>query len=145
MRKIIKIVILLGIIGIIGAFIAYKYAMKPNDDLANATAKYKFSFAEIIEKTTNDTASLHKLKDEVIAINGRISKIEKDSNSMTIQMSDIHSQSSITCQIDQRHLNDFIQAKDGDEITIKGKIAAFTIDTELGLGNTIEMSFCTKQ
>jgi hypothetical protein len=41
-------------------------------------------------------------------------------------------------------LNDFSNVKEGDSLNIKGKIAGFTIDTDLGLGNTIQMIFCVK-
>ena len=36
-----------------------------------------------------------------------------------------------------------LELTEGEQIKIKGKLTGFTIDTELGLGNTVEMNFCT--
>jgi Cu/Ag efflux protein CusF len=142
MSKKLKIFIGLLVFALIVAFAVYKYANKPNDDLANVKATQNYQFAELMDKTS-DTASLSKLKECVICVNGQVKKIDKDSSSITIELGDTVSTSSVICQIDQRHCNEFQSVKEGDKIAIKGKMAGCTIDEDLGLGNTIEMNFCT--
>lgn len=121
----------------------WKYANKATDDFANKKPDQTFTFQQIMEKTTTDTTSLNKLKDVLVAINGQVKTITKDEKSVTIEMGDASSMSSITCQFDNRHLGDLTSVKEGSQISVKGNITGFTVDTELGLGNTIEMKSCT--
>ena len=46
------------------------------------------------------------------------------------------------CQMDQRHLAETNELEAGQQIRIKGKFTGYTLD-ELGLGNTLEMNFCS--
>jgi aspartyl/asparaginyl-tRNA synthetase len=96
-----------------------------------------------MEKTTADTSALNILKDVLVAVNGQVKSITKDEKSATIELGDTTSMSSITCQFDNRHLADLTSVKEGSQISVKGNITGFSIDTELGLGNTIEMKSCT--
>ena len=126
-----------------GVFFAWKFINKSTEDFADKKASQTFSFQQIIDKTLTDTASLNKLKDVLVAVNGQIKKITKDEKSVTIELGDTTSMSSITCQFDNRHLEELRSVNEGSQISVKGNITGFSIDTELGLGNTIEMKSCT--
>jgi len=96
-----------------------------------------------MDKTTGDTSSTNKLIGELVEVIGTIKTITRDSASTTVELGDTASLSSIICQIDKRHQDDFNTFKEGQEVVIKGKISGFNIDTELGLGNTIQMNYCS--
>lgn len=121
----------------------WKYANKATDDFADKKPDQTFTFQQIMDKTVTDTASLNKLKDVLVAIDGQVKTITRDEKSVTIELGDASSMSSITCQFDERHLADLTSIKEGSQISVKGNITGFAIDTELGLGNTIEMKSCT--
>jgi hypothetical protein len=139
-----NILLALILIAAIGVFVTYKFIFKANDDLSNVKPSSSFSFGTLMDKTVNDTSSLHELNNKVVAVTGNLLKMSKDSTSTTLEIGETNSNSSIICQIDPRYLNDFSNVKEGDSLNIKGKIAGFTIDTDLGLGNTIQMIFCVK-
>ena len=81
--------------------------------------------------------------DQLVVVEGQIKSITKDTKSITIELGDTSSMSSIICQIDNRHQEDFNSSIEGEVISIKGKITSCNIDTELGLGSTVQMNFCS--
>jgi hypothetical protein len=143
MNKKLKIFLLVLSVILISAIIVWKFINKATDDFANQKPAQIFTFQEIMEKTTADTSALNILKDVLVAVNGQVKSITKDEKSATIELGDTTSMSSITCQFDNRHLADLTSVKEGSQISVKGNITGFSIDTELGLGNTIEMKSCT--
>jgi uncharacterized protein YdeI (BOF family) len=143
MNKKLKIFLLVLTVILISAIIVWKFINKATDDFANQKPAQIFTFQEIMEKTTADTSALNILKDVLVAVNGQVKSITKDEKSATIELGDTTSMSSITCQFDNRHLADLTSVKEGSQISVKGNITGFSIDTELGLGNTIEMKSCT--
>ena len=143
MNKKLKIFLLVIAAIFISAILVWKFVNKETEDFTNQKPAQTFSFQQIIDKTLTDTASLNKLKNVLIAVNGQVKKIIKDEKSVTIELGDTTSMSSITCQFDNRHLNELTSVNEGSQISVKGNITGFSIDTELGLGNTIEMKSCT--
>lgn len=134
--------IILGVMLVMAALV-YQYVNKSTEDFSNTKPKEDFSFATLIEKTNQDTASLGTLKDQIIGVSGAIKKISKDQHSMTLELGDSVQTSSIICQMDARYLEEFSSLTEGQSINLKGKMTGFTIDTDLGLGNTIELNYCT--
>ena len=78
----------------------------------------------------------------MILINGPIKNIKRENNDVTIELGDSNTLSSMICQMDQRHLAETNELEAGQQIRIKGKFTGYTLD-ELGLGNTLEMNFCS--
>ena len=142
MNKKLKIFLLVITAILISAIIVWKFVNKATADFANQKPAQTFTFQQIMDKATADTSALNKLKDVLVAVNGQVKTITKDEKSVTIELGDTTSMSSITCQFDNRHLADLTSVKVGGQISVKGNITGFSIDTELGLGNTIEMKSC---
>ena len=103
-------------------------------------AKYNFSFAELLQKIEKDTASL---KSSVISVEGNIKKIIKDSSYITLELGYDSIMSSVTCQIDSRHISDFETAKEGSSIKIKGLVSDISFDPESVFGNTVQLTYCS--
>lgn len=143
MSKKIKWILGLLLISLIVITFIWKMVNKPVHDYSTQEPQKEFSFNDIMNKVSNDTASLIELKDKLVAIKGKVKKVNIDAESVTVELGDTMSLSSIICQIDKRYTNDFKNLKLDSEIYIQGIITGYTIDTELNLGNTVEMNFCT--
>jgi hypothetical protein len=143
MNKKLKIFLLVFIAISISAVLVWKLVNKETADFSNQKPAKSFTFQQIMEKATTDSNTIKQLKDALVAVNGQIKKITKDEKSVTIELGDTKSMSSITCQFDNRHLDELTTINEGSQISVKGNITGFSIDTELGLGNTIEMKSCT--
>lgn len=144
MKKSIKLILAVLALAIIVAFIGFKFVNKPVNDYAEKEVNANFHFAQIMDKVSNDTASLSELKDKLVGIDGDIKSIKNEANAITIELGDTNTMSSIICQIDTRYTKEFNQLKPGEHIALKGIITGYTIDTDLGFGNTVEMNYCTK-
>lgn len=143
MNSKLKIGIALLLFALIAGIAVWKYVNKSSDDFASQKAESSFTFNQLMEKANSDTAYLSQLKDKLVGINGVIKNIKQEPESLTIELGDSSTMSSIICQIDSRHRSELASKKEGETISLKGKLTGFTIDTELGLGNTIEMNFCS--
>lgn len=143
MNKKLKIFLFIVATALVAGLLVWNYVNKASDDFADKKVDAAFSFEQLIDKTANDTSSLSQLKDKLVGLNGTIKKMNKETNSITLEIGDTTSMSSVICQIDPRYLESFSKIHEGEQIKIKGKLTGFTIDTELGLGNTVEMNFCT--
>lgn len=143
MNSKLKIGIALLMFALLAGIAVWKYVNKSSDDFASQRAETSFTFNQLMEKANSDTASLSQLKDKLVGIDGVIKHIKQEPESLTIELGDSSTMSSIICQIDSRHRSELTGKKEGETISLKGKLTGFTIDTELGLGNTIEMNFCS--
>lgn len=140
MNNKIKIALILLLLVALGALGVWKYVNKPSTDFSMQKAKYNFSFAELLQKIEKDTASL---KSSVISVEGNIKKIIKDSSYITLELGYDSIMSSVTCQIDSRHISDFETAKEGSSIKIKGLVSDISFDPESVFGNTVQLTYCS--
>lgn len=141
LKKWLKVLLVLALIGVFSTWIVLKYVNTPNIDYSNTKSDINLTYTALLKETkTNDTLTFKKYINKLIAITGPVKKIKNDSLGYVIQIGDTANLSSIVCQIDNRHNNDFKTVKLGQIITIKGKITGASND-EL-LGTTVEMNFC---
>ncbi len=127
----------------LGALLVWNYVNKPSKDFVNEKIDFSYSCKDLLEKTSSDTAAASELLNHLVGVDGEVLNITQGDNALTIELGSPSSNSSVICQIDNRHLDDFKQTKVGDRISIKGKITACSADDELGLGSTIQMNFCS--
>jgi hypothetical protein len=144
MNKKFKYFLITCLVGICTVFGVWQYVHKAPPDNSDKKPDVTFTFPEIMEKVSKDTASLSQLKDKIVCMKGCIKKISIDSNSTTIQIGDTNSLSCVICQIDSRHQDEFKSCKVLDPIAIQGFMTGYAIDNDLGLGNTVEMNFCSQ-
>ena len=141
-KKVKYTIIVVLLLAIIGALV-WRSVNKEVNDLSGKQPDKTYSFNELMDKTSGDSATMKGLVGQFIAVNGKIKKITSDAVSTTVELGDTSSMSSITCQIDQRHQADCYDLKEGQDVCIKGEISAFSNDLDLGLGNTIQMKYCS--
>lgn len=143
MSKKIKLILSFVLVAIFVAAIVWKYVNKASTDFYNKKPDVTFTFTQIMEKAEADTAFVTSLKSSVVSVSGTVKKISTDAQATSIELGENESMSSIICQMDQRHASDLAAIKEGSAIKIKGKVTGINIDTDLGLGNTLEMNFCS--
>ncbi len=100
----------------------------------------EFAFADLMKKIETDSTSI---KNKLIAVKGNIKMLIKDSASARMEIGNDSIMSSITCDIDFRHIADFENVKEGNEINIKGIVSVVSVDPDSPFGNTIQMTYCT--
>lgn len=137
------ILLILLLVLLSGAFGVYRYVYKPVTDYGARPADSVFSFEAMMIKVTDDTASLNKLKDQVVGIRGLVKTMRRADSSLTVEIGTDSSASSVVCQIDTRYMNDFQSLQTGQNIAIQGRVVGYTIDSLFGLGNTVEMNYCS--
>ncbi|MBK7589586.1 MAG: hypothetical protein IPI22_15290 [Bacteroidetes bacterium] len=125
---------------IISISFVWEYVNKSTKDYSQATPESSYDFASLIKKIETDTT---QLRNHLIAVNGHIKMITKDSDNVTIELGYDSIMSSITCQIDKRHVADFKALNEGNIVGIKGIVSDMTIDPESIFGNTLQMTYCT--
>ncbi|MBK6820219.1 MAG: hypothetical protein IPG85_11765 [Bacteroidetes bacterium] len=125
---------------IISISFVWEYVNKSTKDYRNATPEQTFDFTSLMKKIETDTT---QLRNHLIAVTGPIKMITKDSDNVTIEIGYDSIMSSITCQIDKRHVADFKAVNEGNIVGIKGIVSDMTIDPESIFGNTLQMTYCT--
>ncbi len=144
MKKI-KLLGLFILSAIVIASIVYSIVNKEVDDLSSKSPDITISMTKLAKMIDIDSIASKALVDKIILIqDAQVKSIEHDHNSTVIELNHSESSSSIICQIDSRYIDDFAKNKANDLISIKGRVSAFTIDTDLGLGNQLELTYCTK-
>ena len=140
MNKKLKIAVIVLTVLALGAFAVWNYVNKPSIDYSKQKATHRFSFAELLQKIETDTASL---KNSLISVEGTIKKIIRDSSNITLELGYDSIMSSVTCQIDSRHTSDFVAAKEGSTVEIKGLVSDISLDPESVFGNTVQLTYCS--
>ncbi|MBK7762192.1 MAG: hypothetical protein IPI46_02325 [Bacteroidetes bacterium] len=143
MSKSLKIIVAILCIGIVSAFSFWQYVNKPSKDFSNEKVDLLVTVSDILKRLDNDTSTVSQIMNKLMAVDGSIKKISKDAEYITIELGDSSTTSSIICQVDARHTHEFTNVKENDRIVIKGKVTACTFDEDFGLGNTIQMNFCS--
>lgn len=141
MKKVILLILLPLLIALgIGMYFYNKSA----PDYAKQTPEVTSTTSEILNKLDSDTAYFTGLRNKVIQVNNAtIKSIQIDSSMSVLELNAPNSSSLIIAQIDPRYNADVQGLQANNVIQIKGVLSDIIIDTDLGLGNTIQLNYCT--
>lgn len=145
MKKYIKILIIGFTLAMLLGILTWKFVInKEVTDHKNTKSEYSLSMENLIQEAEkNDSVMNVTYMNKLIEVKGKIRNIETDMKSTTIELGDTLSMSSVSCQMDERYSDELKQLKENEEIKIKGVYSGATSDTELGLGSTIILNYCT--
>jgi hypothetical protein len=132
-----------SLILVIGGYYLWQYIQQPVKDLSKDKPYKEYTADILLYEVNSDTNLVHILMDKTISVKGGVKSIRTNENSITIEMGNASGSSSIVCQVDKRHLEPFRGVKENDTVTLKGTLSAYIVDTDLGLGNTLELNYCT--
>jgi flagellar basal body-associated protein FliL len=148
-----KIVLVLLVLGAIAGVLIWKWANKPNPNLKNATPDATVTTAALLKEfSDNDSLAQKKYLGKVVEVNGIIKKMVASDSAAVLNLGDTTGMSVVQCQLDVRNNADAKTLKEGDMVTVKGKLAGFTRQEADGalaelldgaeLGTDVVLNFC---
>ncbi|MDX1666122.1 MAG: hypothetical protein R3350_02785 [Saprospiraceae bacterium] len=127
-----KILILAGILGAIGAGIAFYLYNMPHENIQRADADYEMTAAELFRAFNEDEAAANdKYLDEIIEVSGTIQGVQKkdgDIISVTLQSEGMFG---VVCELDQQIEHPKRDFESGETATFKGKCTGKLMDVVL--------------
>jgi hypothetical protein len=130
--KIKKIIIGILILGILGAYVAFKIYNKPHVNVVKTSADIIISANKIIEDFSTDETSANTIYlDKIIEVKGVISevKIEKEKGIITLKTNDDFG--SVLCYLSEESTKEIRTLNEGETITVKGICTGYLMDVIL--------------
>jgi DNA/RNA endonuclease YhcR with UshA esterase domain len=127
-----KIIIVILIFGILGAFVGYKIYNKPHIDVAEKLADISISANEILsEFAADETTANTKFLDKIVAVKGVIleTRIEKEKGIITLKTNDDFG--SILCHLSAKSTKKMDKLKVGKIVIVKGICTGYLMDVIL--------------
>ena len=127
-KKLLLLVLVLGLIG--AAFGIYQYN-KPAAKTVRGTADYVVNAADLFaEFEQNEEAANQKFLNQVLQVNGRIADIgAPDAQGVTLTLATNHALFGVSCQITDAA--DVASLKVGDQVQVKGLCTGMLMDVVL--------------
>jgi hypothetical protein len=135
MRTWLKILIVLFVVGLISAFLVYKYVYnKPHPDFESMSPDYSLSAQELYSNFTSDkTTSETKYNGKVIEISGALSKVET-TDSLVIAVfalnQGVFGDEGVRCSMLKKYHDETKLIAPGTQVKIKGYCTGFN-DTDV--------------
>ena len=135
---ILLIVVCLGIGGIYG----WNEYHRTNKSLSGVTADYTVSASQFLQEfEKSDSLTDQKYFGKIIAVNGKIKKIEKDpEGSFTVVLGSSPGMSAVRCSMDSAYDIKVATLKEGDDIIIKGYFTGYQNDETGLLGSDVKLN-----
>jgi hypothetical protein len=127
-----KIIIVILIFAILGAFVGYKIYNKPHIDVAEKLADISISANEILsEFAADETTANTKFLDKIVAVKGVIleTRIEKEKGIITLKTNDDFG--SILCHLSAKSTKKMDKLKVGKIVIVKGICTGYLMDVIL--------------
>ncbi|KGL64149.1 OB-fold protein [Polaribacter sp. Hel1_85] len=127
-----KILVAILIIGIIGAFVAYKIYNKPHVNVGDTKSDITLTANKIINDFSSDESIANtNYLDKIIEVSGVISKvkIEKEKGIITLKTNDDFG--SVLCHLSDNATQKINLLKEGQTITVKGICTGYLMDVIL--------------
>lgn len=130
MKKYIKYILLLAVIGLSTAYFMYN---KPHKNIQKAEADFSLNAADLFtEYESNEETANTKYLDKVVEVEGKIQSIKTEDNGQTSVVLDSGSMMfGVNCQIDTTKLEVVNRYKEGDNIKLKGVCTGMLMDVVL--------------
>jgi DNA/RNA endonuclease YhcR with UshA esterase domain len=130
--KIKKIILGILILGIVGAFVAYKMFNKPHVNVANTKSDIFLSADKILNDfSANEITANSKYLEKIIEVKGVISElnIEKKKGIITLKTTDDFG--SVLCHLSEEATKEMNALIEGQTITVKGICTGYLMDVIL--------------
>jgi cbb3-type cytochrome oxidase subunit 3 len=130
-----KILLIVLLVVIAGAFYIYREYNRTNIDIANETPAFEISDAQLIKAfADNDSIANSTYVGKVISVSGTVKNINKDQRGYyTVSLGDSSSPSSVRCSVDSMYTDRAATIKPGMKLAIKGNCTGYNADELLGL------------
>lgn len=156
LKKWLKIVLVLLVVGAIAAWFVWRWANQATTDFKNKTPKETFTLQSIMQQLGNaDSTTLKKYLDRgyLVSVSGTVKDFIASDSASTINLGDSTSPAIVQCQMDARHNEEAKGLAPGMQVTIKGVVAGLKkqeagdaiselLGDDASLGTDIIMNFC---
>lgn len=130
--KIKKIILVIIVLGIVGALIVYKMYNKPHVDITETSADITISANKIMQDFSSDeTTANTRYLDKIIQVKGIVSetKIENEIGIISLKTNDDFG--SVQCYLSEEATYKISELKEGQTITVKGICTGYLMDVIL--------------
>lgn len=127
-----KIIISILVLGLLGAFVAYKMYNKPHVNVADEKADITLTSDKIFTDFSSDeTTANAKYLDKIVQVKGVVAdfKVENDKGIVTLETNDDFA--TILCHLTKEQTKKVSNSIIGQEITLKGICTGFLMDVVL--------------
>lgn len=127
-----KIIIAILIIGILGAFVAYKIYNKPHVNVADSKSDMTLTADKIINDFSSDESKANTLYlEKIIEVSGEISELNvvKEKGIITLKTKDDFG--SVLCHLSDESTKKMSSLKEGQTISVKGICTGYLLDVIL--------------
>ena len=127
-----KIIIGILILGIIGAFIAYKMYNKPHINVAETSSDISLMANDIIKNFSSDENAANTMYlEKIIEVTGTISELKNEDGKGVVSFKTNNDFGSIQCHLSIEESKKVNVLKEGQTITVKGICTGFLMDVIL--------------
>lgn len=127
-----KMIMLIGIVGLIGGLIAYQMYTQPLKDMANMDAEVQMSARDLYAAyDADESAANEAYLGKIIEVTGVVQQIENgDSGAATLVLDTGAALGSVLCRMDQQKGDDLSHLQPGQQIQVRGECVGKLIDVE---------------
>jgi hypothetical protein len=120
------------IIGLLGIFIGYKVYHKPHINVAEKSIDITITANILLADFSSDeTKANAKYLDKIIAVKGRVTKVEFNGEKAAISLQTKDAFGSVVCYLVKDEFKKSAQIKEGQEVVLKGICTGFLMDVIL--------------
>ncbi|HOW30088.1 MAG TPA: hypothetical protein PLP88_00845 [Bacteroidales bacterium] len=146
MKKWLKVLLALAVLGIIAAFLVFKfYINKPHADIAAAKAEYTLSASDIWNQFTTDSKTAgEKYNGKVVELDGKLSSVENHADTtitlvFVMAADEMFGDKSIRCDMLPDWFTEAKALQPGTDIKVKGLVDGFDeTDVKLSKCSTVK-------
>ncbi len=125
-----KIMFVIAILALVGAFVGYQMWNKPHLETANADADAILTPSDLLAEFTKDEAAANtKYLDKILQVKGKVLSINTVETGSSLSLDTGDMMASISCGFEAKDA--IVAVKVGDEITVKGFCAGMLTDVSL--------------
>lgn len=127
-----KILSAILILGIIGAFVAYKIYNKPHVNVANSKADISLTANKILNDFSSDENDANtKYLEKIIEVKGEIASLKTEKGLGIISLKTNDDFGSVLCHLSEESTKKMHNFKEGQTISVKGICTGYLMDVIL--------------
>ena len=132
----------IALVILVGGLFGYREYFRPNADIATMEPAFHLSTTGMIDEfSKNDMVATKKYLGKILAIDGTLTKVEKDEKGYyTLVLGIQGNSSSIRCAVDTLHVAPLATLKEGQTVTVKGIFTGYNKDETGLLGSDIQLN-----